>query len=116
MISSLLHHPPLWGKNFRKFKTKLSAFSKKPGFLQKSKYSFLQRFALALIGIYQKTLSFDHGPLRYRYPYGFCRFRPTCSEYAADAIQRYGLIRGVVKAFLRILRCNPFSRGGWDPA
>ncbi len=45
-----------------------------------------------------------------------CRFVPTCSEYAADAIARYGTFRGGLKAFWRILRCNPFSSGGYDPA
>jgi hypothetical protein len=45
-----------------------------------------------------------------------CRFVPTCSEYAADAIAQYGAFRGVLKAFWRILRCHPFSTGGYDPA
>jgi putative membrane protein insertion efficiency factor len=45
-----------------------------------------------------------------------CRFTPTCSEYASDAIGRYGVVRGAGKAFMRLLRCHPFCRGGWDPA
>jgi uncharacterized protein len=45
-----------------------------------------------------------------------CRFTPTCSEYAADAIEKYGVLRGVGKALTRLLRCHPFHRGGWDPA
>jgi hypothetical protein len=45
-----------------------------------------------------------------------CRFVPTCSEYAAEAIAQYGAFRGVLKAMWRILRCNPFSAGGFDPA
>ncbi len=44
-----------------------------------------------------------------------CRFEPTCSEYARQAIERHGLIRGVVMAAWRLLRCNPFSKGGHDP-
>ena len=45
-----------------------------------------------------------------------CRFTPTCSEYAREAIERYGTLRGTGKALRRLLRCHPFHRGGWDPA
>jgi hypothetical protein len=72
-------------------------------------------FVLKLIKIYQKTLSFDHGIFRYLFPYGFCRFTPTCSEYGFKAIEKYGIIRGGTMAFYRILRCNPFNKGGHDP-
>jgi uncharacterized protein len=44
-----------------------------------------------------------------------CRFVPTCSEYAAEAVARHGLFRGAILGFWRLLRCNPFSRGGYDP-
>jgi len=44
-----------------------------------------------------------------------CRFTPTCSEFASEAIERYGVVRGVGKTLLRLLRCHPFHRGGWDP-
>jgi putative membrane protein insertion efficiency factor len=44
-----------------------------------------------------------------------CRFVPTCSEYATEAVERYGVLRGVLKALIRLLRCHPFSRGGYDP-
>jgi len=44
-----------------------------------------------------------------------CRFTPTCSEYALEAIERFGAIRGTILALYRILRCNPFCRGGYDP-
>lgn len=44
-----------------------------------------------------------------------CRFTPTCSEYAADAIAQYGVWRGAAKGFRRLLRCHPFSDGGYDP-
>jgi uncharacterized protein len=44
-----------------------------------------------------------------------CRFYPTCSEYAYQAIARYGIIRGGLKAIWRVLRCNPFCQGGYDP-
>lgn len=44
-----------------------------------------------------------------------CRYVPTCSEYALTAVERYGALRGGWMAFLRILRCNPFCKGGYDP-
>ena len=44
-----------------------------------------------------------------------CRFRPTCSEYSYDAIKKYGVIKGGLKSIWRILRCNPFGKGGYDP-
>lgn len=72
-------------------------------------------FVLGLIKIYQKTLSFDHGIIKYLYPHGYCRFKPTCSEYGYTAIERYGLFKGGVMAIWRILRCTPFNKGGWDP-
>ncbi len=43
-----------------------------------------------------------------------CRYYPTCSEYAAQAVSRYGILRGLVLAGWRVLRCNPWSRGGVD--
>jgi putative membrane protein insertion efficiency factor len=63
--------------------------------------------ALALIRAYQWTLS----PLLGRQ----CRFHPTCSWYAADALRAHGLVRGVSLAARRVLRCHPFARGGYDP-
>jgi hypothetical protein len=44
-----------------------------------------------------------------------CRYYPSCSEYAAQAISGYGILRGLVLAGWRLLRCNPLSRGGFDP-
>jgi putative membrane protein insertion efficiency factor len=44
-----------------------------------------------------------------------CRFVPTCSEYAQEAVERYGALRGAGMAAMRLLRCHPFSRGGYDP-
>ena len=44
-----------------------------------------------------------------------CRYEPTCSQYAVQAIRRYGILRGAILAAWRLLRCNPFSHGGFDP-
>jgi putative membrane protein insertion efficiency factor len=44
-----------------------------------------------------------------------CRFTPTCSEYASEAVERFGVWRGGRKAARRLLSCHPFHRGGWDP-
>jgi len=69
---------------------------------------------IKIIDFYQKTISFDHGFLKFMYPHGYCRFYPTCSEYSKQAIAKHGLIRGMIKASWRILRCNPWSHGGID--
>ena len=45
-----------------------------------------------------------------------CRFYPTCSNYAIDSFSKYGVLKGGAKAVWRILRCNPFNKGGYDPA
>lgn len=44
-----------------------------------------------------------------------CRFTPTCSEYAVEALNKHGLIKGTLLASYRVLRCNPFCKGGYDP-
>lgn len=72
-------------------------------------------FVLQLIKIYQKTLSFDHGIFKYVFPHGYCRFKPTCSEYGYAAIEKYGIFKGGLMAIWRVLRCNPFNSGGYDP-
>jgi putative membrane protein insertion efficiency factor len=63
--------------------------------------------ALALIGFYKGALS----PVT---P-GACKFYPTCSAYAADAVEKYGVARGFWLALRRVLRCRPFHPGGYDP-
>ncbi|OGY49042.1 MAG: membrane protein insertion efficiency factor YidD [Candidatus Buchananbacteria bacterium RIFCSPHIGHO2_02_FULL_40_13] len=70
---------------------------------------------LKLIRIYQKTLSFDHGLVKIFFPNGYCKYRPTCSQYAYQSVEKYGIIKGGLIAAWRVLRCNPFSGGGHDP-
>ena len=70
---------------------------------------------LKMIRVYQKTLSFDHGFFKFLFPNGFCRFHPTCSEYGYKSVEKYGIIKGGFLAVWRILRCNPFNKGGHDP-
>lgn len=67
---------------------------------------------LFLIKIYQKTVSPDHGFLAHYFPYGVCKYHPTCSEYGYQAIEKYGVFKGALLAGWRILRCNPWSKGG----
>ncbi|ACA60723.1 membrane protein insertion efficiency factor YidD [Candidatus Desulforudis audaxviator] len=67
-----------------------------------------QKLAIGLIKGYQVAIS----PF---FP-STCRFYPTCSEYAVQAIGKYGLMRGGLRAVRRVLRCHPFSPGGYDPA
>lgn len=77
---------------------------------------WLSDIFINLIRLYQKTLSFDHGFFKHLFKNGWCRFTPTCSEYAIEAIKKYGIIKGGLKTAWRLLRCNPLNKGGYDPA
>ncbi len=76
---------------------------------------FPRKIILKAIKIYQKTLSPDHSPIKAFFPHGYCRFNPTCSNYGYKAIEKYGIIKGGIMAMWRIIRCNPFNKGGNDP-
>jgi putative membrane protein insertion efficiency factor len=67
----------------------------------------VKKLILSLIRYYQKNVTTNTG--------ANCRFRPTCSEYAYQAVSKYGVCKGGLKAVWRILRCNPLGRGGYDP-
>lgn len=67
----------------------------------------MKRFVLWLIKGYRKRLSPLTPPS--------CRFVPTCSQYALEAVEKYGAAKGLWLALHRILRCHPFHRGGYDP-
>lgn len=72
------------------------------------------KLGIVLILLYQKTISPDHSWLRHKFPGGYCHYTPTCSQYTKMAIEKHGLIRGSLKGAWRVLRCNPFSKGGLD--
>ena len=67
----------------------------------------MKNILIAMIRFYQKFLS----PLKHP----ICPYPPTCSQYGLEAIQKYGAVKGSLLACWRILRCNPFSKGGYDP-
>ena len=66
-----------------------------------------QRVTLLLLRAYKWAVSPMFPPA--------CRYVPTCSEYAMEAVERYGALRGILMALLRLLRCHPFAKGGYDP-
>ncbi|HEX6506662.1 MAG TPA: membrane protein insertion efficiency factor YidD [Chloroflexota bacterium] len=67
----------------------------------------MRRLAVGLIVLYQRTISPLLGQA--------CRYQPTCSEYAREAIEKYGVTRGSLMGIRRISRCHPFHEGGYDP-
>jgi uncharacterized protein len=66
-----------------------------------------QRVTLLLLRAYKWAISPMFPPA--------CRYVPTCSEYAMEAVERYGALRGTLMALARLLRCHPFAKGGYDP-
>ncbi len=76
----------------------------------------MKKFILLSIRFYQRYLSPDSGLLKSLYlTDGVCRFEPHCSEYTYQAIGRYGIILGLYVGLKRIVRCHPWSKGGYDP-
>lgn len=67
----------------------------------------IKRMLIAMIRYYQRTISPHQGAV--------CRYLPTCSHYAVEAIETHGAFKGTLLSIWRILRCNPFSKGGYDP-
>ena len=65
----------------------------------------MKKLLLKLIDLYQKTPLFSHNK---------CKYYPTCSNYAKEAITNYGTLKGTLLSIKRILKCNPFSKGGID--
>ncbi len=67
----------------------------------------MKAVALGLIRTYQRWVSPAFGSV--------CRYEPACSQYAYEAVERYGVIRGIVMAVRRLARCHPWHAGGYDP-
>ena len=67
----------------------------------------MKRLLIRLVRFYQKGISPLKPPC--------CKYIPTCSQYAVEALERFGALKGTALAVWRILRCNPLSRGGYDP-
>ena len=63
----------------------------------------MKKLVISLIKFYKKNIS------------RHCKYLPTCSQYAIEAIEKYGVLKGGVMSIWRILKCNPFSKGGFDP-
>ena len=70
----------------------------------------MKNFVIKLIIWYQKNVSvwLDSKNIK-------CKYYPTCSEYTKQAIEKYGLLKGIFLGAWRLIRCNPFSKGGYDP-
>lgn len=73
-----------------------------------------KKIALILIRIYQKLFSFDHSFWANPKVVRVCVFHPSCSEFTYQAIEKHGLIKGTILGSVRIVRCNPLSKGGID--
>lgn len=69
----------------------------------------MSKIVIFFITVYQKTLSPDHGWFKGRYPYGYCRHYPSCSEYTKQALKKHGLLPGIFFGVIRIIKCNPWA-------
>jgi hypothetical protein len=75
----------------------------------------MSHFFIFIIKIYQKFLSPDHSKIwKWIFPYGYCKFIPSCSDYSILALKKYGFLKGIFKSIWRVFRCNPWSNGGLD--
>jgi len=70
----------------------------------------MKKIGIILINFYQKYVS-----KLFKVKGVNCKYYPTCSEYTKQAIEKYGLVKGCFLGFKRIIKCNPFSKGGYDP-
>ena len=70
----------------------------------------MKKILISLINWYQKNISLYLENKNIK-----CKYYPTCSEYTKQAIEKYGAFKGIILGLKRIIRCNPFSKGGYDP-
>lgn len=76
----------------------------------------MKKIVIKMIELYQKTLSPDSGWFSVLYPAGYCKYTPHCSEYAKQSVAKRGVVVGIGRGIWRVMRCNPWSKGGCDPA
>ncbi|MCL5410730.1 MAG: membrane protein insertion efficiency factor YidD [Patescibacteria group bacterium] len=74
----------------------------------------MKKVFIFLIKVYQQTLSPDTGWFRAKFPGGYCKYTPSCSEYCKQSIEKHGVVKGGAKGMWRVARCNPWSKGGLD--
>lgn len=77
--------------------------------------SLPRRFTVGLINVYQTLLSPDHSWLKGRFPHGYCRYYPSCSEYSKQAVIRFGFVKGLWLSIKRVVRCHPWAEPQVDP-
>ncbi len=70
---------------------------------------------LFLIRTYQFFLSFDHSFWAKFVPIRICIYHPSCSEYSYESFKKFGIVKGFILSISRVIRCNPLSKGGYDP-
>ncbi len=70
----------------------------------------MKKIVIGMINFYQKNISKSLEVMNIR-----CKFYPTCSNYTKQAVEKYGFLKGSLLGIYRIIRCNPFSKGGYDP-
>ena len=91
-------------------KNKVNPMLKIPGIFNTA----LANTTIWCIEVYQKTISPDHGKLKDNNPFHGCKFYPSCSVYSIEVLKKYGFFPGIFKVLWRILRCNPWNKGGID--
>ncbi len=83
-------------------------------FILKFIWHIPRNIIILFIKFYQKIISPDHSWIKRFFPYGYCKYYPSCSQYSIDAFKKHGFVLGLLKSIWRFLRCNPWSDGGID--